>query len=307
MQEAVKKRSFALGGFLLFPLLLYIVIFGMKRLMGGMQEGLALCARALIPGIFPFLIISDLLISLSATKRFLYLCGIPFSKILRVSPYGASAFLMGSLFGFPIGAKAVVSYYREGLISREEGERLLLYSGNANPFFLIGSVGGSMFASQALGVRLFISEICISLMCGVLLGLRRKKAFLPKVALIIRETKFSLTNSIRKAVTQTLYICGYVTFFSALFSVASPLFTKDFLNKLLASLLELSTATANAAKNLTALSIPVCAFAVSFSGLSVFLQTKDVTEDTDLSLKYYFPVKILCGSVAFFIAKAFPF
>lgn len=305
MQTAVKNNhSEAFIAFLL-PFILGIVIFRMDALQQSVRDTLALCARALIPTIFPFLIISDLLLRCSATRRVLFLCGRPFARLLKVSPHGASAFLIGAVFGFPMGAKAIVSYYRDGLVEKEEGERLLLYAGNASPFFLIGSVGGILFSSRALGVYLFLLQTLISFLCGVLLSIGKKRETPLYFTREEEASDFSLTRSVKNAVTQSLYICGYMLFFSAILSVFLPLVKNAFLARLLAAFLEISTACALASENIDSLSLAFAAFSISFSGLSVLFQTKDCIEGTNLSLKGYLPVKLACGTAAFLLSRVF--
>ena len=105
---------------------------------------------------------------------------------------------------------------------------------------------------------------------------------------------------------QSLFISGYVLFFSAVLSVTLPYLLHPFLIKLCAALLEISNACALAAEG-DALILPFCAFAACFSGLSVYFQTLDCIEGLGLDTKRYLPIKLLCGAAGFFLALLFPF
>ena len=85
----------------------------------GMRAGLTLCARAVIPSVFPSLILTDLLFS-RPTEVIEGTLGRLFARFFRVSPRGAVGWIAGLLCGFPVGAITVASDVRQGLISREE-------------------------------------------------------------------------------------------------------------------------------------------------------------------------------------------
>lgn len=303
MQRTLQKRANEWGLAATLLLLLLLAVSHITLVTSAMQKALALCANALIPTLFPFLIITDLLLSVEATEKMLFRVSRPFSYLLRLSPTGGAAFLLGAVFGFPMGAKAVAHYYGNGELPREEAERLLLFSGNASPFFLIGSVGGNMLFSTQKGVALYLLQLAISLACGVLLGLFAPKP--PETAQVsFRIKRISFSKTVQNAVRQSLFISGYVLFFSVVLSIILPYLKSPFLVRLFACLLEISNACAQASEGKT-LAFPFCAFATCFSGLSVYFQTLDCIEGTDLSTKSYLPVKLLCGFAGFFLALPF--
>ena len=303
MQKATKRTAANLGGATVLLLLMITCFIHIDRLSEGVYHGLCLCAEAIIPTLFPFLIFSELLLSHSLIERILSSLSRPFARLLRIPVEGGIAFLMGNLFGFPMGAKAVAHYYRTGSISKNTAEKLLLFSGNASPFFLIGSVGLGMLGSTRTGVFLYLNQILISFFCGLLLSL-----FSPhsptslKITQGLKKEKGSLPSIVRSAVKQTLFICGYILFFSAVIAVILPYIKNSFAANFIASVLEIGSASAFSATYGGKYAIPFCAFAASFAGISVFFQTLDCIEDTDLNIRAYLPTKLLCGIAAFLSA-----
>ena len=197
----------------------------------------------------------------------------------------------------------MAKYYKAGVLSRVESERLLLFCGNASPFFLIGSVGYGMFSSFRIGILLYIAQFAVSLLCGIVLATPSKKDSKRnphRLTDISLQKTVSFPATVQSAVTQTLYICGYVLFFSALISALLPLLPKS-LAPFIIGLLEIGNASAYAVKSVPHLAVPLCAFSACFSGLSVFFQTADCIRETDLSLRFYLPIKLLCGVFAFFL------
>ena len=306
MQARAKNKY---GGYAFSAVLLTLLFLFIRELSiinAAVRKALVLCADAIIPSLFPFLILSDLLLSTPATEKALTAVSLPIAKVLHLSPVGGTCFLLGNLFGFPIGARMVAEYYRSGMLEKKEAERLLLFCGNASPFFLIGSVGSRMLSSIKAGVFLYLLQFSLSLTTGLALGWlcgRGQKAATPFPTRIGRNKGF--TEIVQSAALQMLYICAYILFFSALSAAFLPYIESTPLAALTVSLLEIGNASAYASRLSAPRSLAFCAFAASFSGLSVYFQTLDCLKDTHLSTKAYLPTKLLCGGVAFFISRFF--
>ncbi len=60
--------------------------------------------------------------------------------IFNVPGIGAYAFIMGIISGYPVGAKIVTEFRKNGECSKVEAERLLSFSNNSGPLFIIGTV-----------------------------------------------------------------------------------------------------------------------------------------------------------------------
>ena len=79
--------------------------------------------------------------------------------IFNVPGEGAFALIMGIISGYPVGAKIVANLKEQHLCSDIEAERLIAFTNNSGPLFIIGTVGVSMFSSVSLGMLLFLSSL----------------------------------------------------------------------------------------------------------------------------------------------------
>ena len=266
-----------------------------------MQKGLALCGHAVIPALFPFFVLTACLLSNSKAVSFLSRPTRPLRRLLGVSQGGAIAFLFGSLFGFPMGARLVAEGVLHGNISKEEGERLLLFSNNASPAFVIGGIGLGMLGSAKKGLFLFLLQFFLSMLVGLVT--RKKSTFHEAQSTFCYQKSFP--EALRDACLQTITVCGYILFFS----VASALCTAPLpyypLCVLINCVFELGSGCGNAARLPHLLSLPFCAFSVCFSGLSVYFQCKDAIRATSLSMKGYLTVKTAMGTTAAIISFLF--
>lgn len=80
----------------------------------------------------------------------------------------AIAIIIGTISGYPVGAKVVCSLVRENKISKEEAERLLAFCNNSGPLFILGTVGIALFGNKTIGFILLITHILASLSVGII-------------------------------------------------------------------------------------------------------------------------------------------
>ena len=60
--------------------------------------------------------------------------------IFNVPGEGAFAFIMGIISGYPVGAKIVSDFKSRNICTDVECERLLAFTNNAGPLFIVGTV-----------------------------------------------------------------------------------------------------------------------------------------------------------------------
>lgn len=111
------------------------------------REGVTLCLQTVLPSLFPFFVLSSLLVQ-SDVPRLLSraMAGVMY-PLFGVSGAGASALILGLLGGYPVGARTVAELYGRGEIAREEAEQLLAFCNNSGPGFFLGVCGTAVFGS----------------------------------------------------------------------------------------------------------------------------------------------------------------
>ena len=288
---------------LLFSLCLtsFLLILAFPAVTGdGVRAGLDLCYRAVIPSVFPSLVLTELLFSrpLRGIERTI---GRLFHRLLGVSERGAVAWCAGLLSGFPVGAVTVAADVREGRVSREEGAYLLSFVNNTGPAFLVGGVGLGLFGSVRLGWTLYLLQIPVSL--TVALFFRPKRPF-PSVG--SSPSTFAAPDPVRsivRAAETCVRIAGFVCFFSVATSFPSVFLSDGLLLALLSSLLEVGNGALRAARlSFPFPAFPFVAFSVCFSGLSVHFQTLAVVKEAGIAPATYFKGKIVSGTLAFLLS-----
>ena len=91
-----------------------------KEVFNGASEGLLLWFQILFPTLFPFLLITDLLMATGGIRMISKVLSVPFGILFRVSGEGSFAVVAGFLCGYPMGAKITADLIRNQSISVED-------------------------------------------------------------------------------------------------------------------------------------------------------------------------------------------
>ena len=132
------------------------------------KSGLALCYNVIIPSLFPFFVLSSLVVELGLAGYLGRLLEGLMRPLFHVSGACASAFALGFIGGYPVGAKTAISLYENGMCTKTEAERLLAFCNNSGPAFILGVVGAGVFASSRVGVLLYLAHAAASICIGIL-------------------------------------------------------------------------------------------------------------------------------------------
>lgn len=284
-----------------------------------MKKGLKLCAENVIPSLFPFMVISELLIKSGAGRRIGQIIGKPFKWIFGVSESSACAFILGLLCGFPVGASALRGMYEQGEIGEREIAAAMTFCNNPGSAFVINAVGISLLGSRKIGLLLYLSVILSAVTVGVLgRFLRKNKKSLSSERPICILTKNNggtelFTSAIINSASAMLTVCAYVTFFSSLVGCLGVILENlgippTFFSAIF-GFFEISGGIGMAAAMTDRkIAVLLCALILGWSGLSVHLQISTVCGGK-VNLKPYFIAKVaqsaLCCLFATMMLGAF--
>lgn len=260
------------------------------------RDGLALCAGSVIPALFPFLAVSGLLTALDTGAS--PALG-PLARLLGCSRAGARAFLLGLTGSYPVGARTVAQLYRRGGISRREACRLLLFSNNCGPAFILGVAGLGCFGSLRAGVLLWGVHILAALVIALALPRRaaeppeRPGSVPPRPPLVP-----ALIAAVRDAAGTMVYICGFVVFFLVLLRVMGRV--TGLSHPVLSGAVELTQGIL--ALPHTRRGFVWAAGLLGWGGLSVHGQSAAVLSGTDLPMGPYLAAKAAHAAVSVLLA-----
>ncbi len=308
--------------FLTFFIIIFAVclIFFSSTNIIAVQTALDLFLNAIFPSLFPFLIVCELL-TYTSVIPFL---SAKFEKVMKplfkVSGIGAYPFVMGLLSGYPVGARIVSDLRNRNSISKKEGERLLIFTNNAGPLFIIGSIGCSIYLNRTVGFLLLAVHIVSSIFTGFVFARIYGGDFRNSASSELSFSTFGevVSKSIKKAFYTLSNVCGFVILFSLIISMIKSsgvlsCFNNLWIESTILGLIEIT----HGIKSISMISgssllwnLVITAFLLGTGGVCVLLQVWSTIANTDLSIKPYIFGKIFNGVFSailmFVVLSVFP-
>ncbi len=290
--------------------LISFILCNSQEVMHYTRRALYMCYEFIIPSLFPFFVCSNLLIYSGFTEVIARCTEGIMRPLFNVPPAGAAAFVLGIISGFPSGAVCTAELYKSMNLSKTEAERLLAFSNNCGPLFIIGTLGVSVFSSPVCGAVLYIIHITSSILVGIMFrNWDSGRHSSPPTHINTRDMPLTevFSTAITKGAQSIITVCFSIIFFSAisqavldLFRMPPALYTViSGLCEFSGGVLKISTLDFTVAQKLILSSL-----IVGFSGLCVHLQVMAVTAGSGLSLKPYILGKCLHAITAAVITAA---
>lgn len=327
------KKNFFTILFLLFTASL--ILFSSSNLEAA-KTGLLLWSSSVLPSLFPFFIATELLYR----TNFVNILGKFLTKFMRpifnVPGESAICLILGTLSGYPMGAKLACNLKENKICTKIEAERLIAFTNNSGPLFIIATVGISMFASKEIGFLLLSTHLLASLTVGFLFRNWKinQDTFSRNYLKNSKNTEnitFSnlgeiLGESIKSSINLILTIGGFIVLFSVIISIFDSLnifenlanlfsvfgISKEILMPVFSGILEVTNGLKLASSCITNLPIGLITTSIilGFGGISVMLQVYSVIARYGISIKPYIYGKclqaIIAGFYTFIALQAFP-
>lgn len=291
-----------------------------QQSMQAAKEGLSLCAETIVPSLFPFFVLSGMVVELGMAGYLGRLLERVMWPVFRVGGAGAAALVLGFVGGYPVGARTAIELYQKGACSRTETERLLAFCNNSGPAFILGVVGAGVFGSSRVGLVLYLTHIAASLCVGLIFRFYHgtEECSGREISQSVKVVRFSaaFTDSVRAALSGVLNICAFVV----VFAVVIRLLTLAGVVELAARVPQALGMDAGQARQMlrgllevtsgvSALEgegrLTIAAFMLGWAGMSVHCQVLCFLSDSGLRASTYLAGKALHGVLsALFAAGA---
>lgn len=309
MTDLMRKKATAVSVFrfrqVLFGFLslclLFLLMTRTEEVLGHVADGLRLCVETVLPALFPFMIVSSLIVSSDALRPLTRLLARPFRALFGIGEESVAAFLLGTVCGCPVSAQCAVSLYENQKISRDEFCRLMTFSNNPSMAFLVGGVGISLFGDRRFGLILYgttlLSACCVGMAEKRLFGRPSDRTFgsVSAVRPHAKRPALMFTEAVTASARSMLFICGFVVFFTAFTGILETVLPKALhtseLSSLLLGFFEMTGGMAKATACSSPLGLYLCAFHAGWSGLSVHFQVMSIASRSSISFRPYLLAK----------------
>lgn len=290
------------GIYILWLLLVFLLGYFLKSptlAAESVRSALHVCAVGLIPSLFPFIVLVNMMRISGMAEWISSTLGRPISWLFGIDEQCSYAVILGSLGGFPIGAICTNELYMSGVIDKSSAERLLTFTNNASPAFCIGAIGISLFSDAALGIKLYFCQLISAVIIGIVQR-RNCKSTQHTKKRTVSSTHLSdiLTHSVTAGGETVFKICAFAIFFAVVgdaLCIVSNRFFGDTVSAISAVLCELTLAARKCSELGGKAGYLMCAFAVGWSGISVHMQTASVLSKSGISMRRYLICKFFQG------------
>jgi len=281
------------------------------------NTGLTTWSKHMIPSLFPFMVLSGILIRTGISRQLSNMFYPLLGKLFRLSPDCIYVIIMGFLCGFPMGASIIADSLSLKKITQREANLLLAFCNNIGPIYFISFVSAAC-PYYPLWITLSIMYV-VPLLYGLILrytnyrdipyyypSIYNTKKYPIQTTTAKNYSKFpssitdntgymySIEESIAKALTSIMTLGAYMVIFNVLqlpfYNTFYQLPTKTLC--IIKGLIEINSGI-NSIKVHPELYSIVYSIFLPFGGLCCIFQTYAMLKDTPLSLSSYLIHKIL--------------
>lgn len=296
-----KKKSYTIAVFFTLAACVLMIVFSELAVLSA-KKGISLWLSNVLPAMLPFFI----------CVNFLTYIGVATMLPVQVFP-----FAMSVLSGYPMGAKIIGDFCRNGIISKGEAKWLITFCSTSNPVFMIGAVGTEMLGMQKAGVLIALSHYLGAVCNGLCYSFFSKKESVTK-SLASEKKDYDvleqLTNAIFSAFKSLGIILAYIIMFMFLSDLLDYMGVFQFFDdsageSLVRGIFEMTVGCSylDFADVFMGYKCVLATMIISWSGLSIIGQSMSMLSGTGISLMFLIMTKLshcfFAGIIALFLGK----
>ena len=308
--------------------IMIVILTDPKKYNASVLQGLTLFFSSVLPGLFPFMILTRLLSHTNSIQKISRLLEKPTRILFGTSGIASYVFLMSAISGYPIGAKMIADLFEQNIISEQDAKKMCTFCTTSGPVFVIGTIGAVMFKSAKIGIIIYVSHILASIMCGIILRGKATKQQQNHPAINISHVDNIISKTVEDTVQSVLVVGAYITIF---FLLSDILFQTKIISVLswplefvlsrigisgisdgfVFGLLEVTRGAKILSLSTNIWSVCFCAGILSLSGFSIIMQSMSFLSKCKIKARYFVFAKcvhmILTFVVCFCLCKLFIF
>ena len=254
-----------------------------------LRNALEVFFYVLFPSIFPFFLISDLLIEYNFVHTINKIFKGLVEKIFHVGGAASFIIIMSMTSGFPSGAKYIKSLYEKDMITLEEANYLISFTHFANPLFVL-TVTKTIFNDTTTSVIILIAMYLANFLIGFIIRPKKLQNKRNLEQSTIPNFSISLTNSIKSSIDLLVLILGNTCFFFLITKLISTYFDfNSYITCIINGFFDMT-------KGIQSISILPCSILfksilvitfICFGGINVNMQVASIISDTNIEYKNF--------------------
>lgn len=288
--------------------IIYFMITASTKVIESVSFSISIWKDNLFPTLFPFFVVSNLLLNYGFVDIIGNLISRPMNKFYHLP--GACGFVLAAslVSGFPSGAKYTVDLVEKEIITVSQAERLLTFTHYSNPLFILGMIGNVLLNNQRIAFLILIAHI----ISGLLVGLIFKSKNIITNKNVTKSTSSNktfgelLTQSIVSSLNTMFLLLGIVTIFLIVSTIIKEIIKLSPITSVIISgLLEMTQGVKlTVGLNITEfIKVILITGIISFGGLSVHAQVLGIISSKKIRYKYFLYARIVHSILAIILVS----
>ena len=283
---------------IILTFVLIIFILNIETIIFSVKDASMLFFNKIFISIFPFIILSDILIYYNyhyfLKNNFI---GKFISKLFNIDYNSTSIFILSILTGTPTNAILINRMINDKKINKDIAEKLLTFTYFPSIPFVIGSIGISTYNNIKIGLVLYTICLINNVMIGLYLKNKNKGINIENDNPIIKSNFFiMIKNSILNAINNCYIILGNLI----IFTIIINLFNKYInINSIISAIISGIFELTNGIINISLLDINInfkillSSFLLNFTGLSILFQSFSILNEYKFNIKKILIIKLI--------------
>ena len=280
----------------LLTLILFLFILNIDIVIKSVIDSSNIFITKVFVSIFPFIILSDILIYYDYHIFLANTIGKFFSKLFNIDSNTTIIFILSMLTSHPTNAIFIKDMLDNNQIDIKTANKILPYTYFPSISFVIGTIGLNMFKSIKIGLLLWLIVLINNIIIG--LFLRKEKININNNYLKQKETNIFLVikNSILKGINTSFIILGNLIIFTIIFNILTKYINfNPIILSIISSILELTNGINQISMLNTSTNIKIILtiFSLSFSSLSILFQSFSILSNYKINIKRILIIKLV--------------
>lgn len=291
------------------------ILTGSELIITTVLSALEIWKTNIFPSLFPFFILSELLIHYGFVELVNELFKNIMQKIFKINGYASFVFIMSLISGFPSSAKYTKELYLDGKLNEKEASKLLTFTHFSNPLFILGTISILFLKNKEIGYLILICHYLSNIIIGLIFRnyypskCEYHKTSLKTAILAMHKKRLANATSFGKVIScainntiQTLLlILGTITIFLVITSIIdSNININSYYQTILNGTIEMTQGL----KYVSILNIPLklksilTTMFLSFGGISVHMQIISILSDTKIKYMPFLTARLLHAAIS---------
>ena len=260
--------------------------------------------NVLFPSIFPFFLISDLLINYNFDKILSRIFSKINSFLFHTSTSSDFVIIMSLLSGFPSGAKYIKTLLDKNRLSINQANYLITFTHFSNPFFVF-TITSIIFHNSKITSYILFSHIISNFIIAFICRPKKKEETIPISYKDIDSFSNILSTSIISSLKLLAIILGNTCFFFVLIELIFKYFNFNIICKIFISgffdITKGITYLKAITGNYTLFKAIIITSFISFGGINVHMQVASILKDTKVKYKNFLLGRVCQVAMSSFI------